>query len=242
MSIDIYYTYYSYEEFGRGYIGYRKCPKKFTPENDPYLGSYTDRTFKPNHKIILTVHNNAEEARLAEMKIQEYFQVLENPHFVNRSIQTGKGFYIKAHSEETKRKIRISHTGKKASKEARAKMSAAKMGKKLSQEVCEKRRGKRLGESTKEKIRISNLGRPKSKEHRRNISLSKVGKNNPMYGKNKLYSFENKIKGIKEFNISIKEMCSKYQLKSCGLYQLKTGKVTMYRDWTMLISSQSVEG
>lgn len=34
----IYYTYYSYEEFGRGYIGYRKCPEKYTPETDPIPG------------------------------------------------------------------------------------------------------------------------------------------------------------------------------------------------------------
>ena len=40
----IYYVYYSFEESGRGYIGYRKCPGGRTPESDTYLGSATDNT------------------------------------------------------------------------------------------------------------------------------------------------------------------------------------------------------
>ena len=55
------YTYYSYEEFGRGYIGKRSCPCK--PEEDvKYFGSYSDKTFEPTQKIILETYDTAEEA------------------------------------------------------------------------------------------------------------------------------------------------------------------------------------
>jgi curved DNA-binding protein CbpA len=200
----IFYTYYSYEEFGRGYIGYRKCPKIYTPDQDPYRGSYTDKTFKPSAKIVLTTHPNAEEAREAERKIQEFFDVLNNPHFVNKSIQTGKGFYIKNHTEDTKNKIRDAARGRIISPETRKKQSESKKGKKLSDEVVEK------------------------------LKLRKMGEKNPMYGTSKTYSFKNEITGHIEVNVTIKDMCSRYGLKSCGLYQLKNKKVVRYKNWTLL--------
>jgi hypothetical protein len=41
-----FYVYYSYEEFGRGYIGKREC--KCLPQEDiKYIGSYRDKSFKP---------------------------------------------------------------------------------------------------------------------------------------------------------------------------------------------------
>lgn len=46
-----FYVYYSYEEFGRGYIGKREC--KCLPEEDiKYFGSYKDKSFRPTKKII----------------------------------------------------------------------------------------------------------------------------------------------------------------------------------------------
>ena len=233
-----YYTYYSYEEFGRGYIGYRKCPKGLTPDTDPYMGSYTDKTFKPVYKIVLSVFSSAEEARKAETLTQEFFNVLENPHFVNRSIQTGKGFYVKQHSKETKEKISLSHKGKTIPPEARAKMSLAKKGKKLSLESLQKRPKRRHSSSTRKKISLSHRGKRKSQSHKESISKSKRGQLNPMYGTSKLYSFFNEKLCIVVRDISIKEMCAKYNLKSCGLYQLKNSKVNSYKGWTMLISSQ----
>jgi hypothetical protein len=49
---EYYYTYYSYEEWGRGYFGSRGC--KCLPEEDVrYFGSFKDKSFKPTQKIIL---------------------------------------------------------------------------------------------------------------------------------------------------------------------------------------------
>jgi curved DNA-binding protein CbpA len=230
----IFYTYYSYEEFGRGYIGYRKCPKIYTPDQDPYRGSYTDKTFKPSAKIVLTTHPNAEEAREAERKIQEFFDVLNNPHFVNKSIQTGKGFYIKNHTEDTKNKIRDAARGRIISPETRKKQSESKKGKKLSDEVVEKLKLRRHSKEAKAKMSSSHRGVPKSPEHRKSISISKMGEKNPMYGTSKTYSFKNEITGHIEVNVTIKDMCSRYGLKSCGLYQLKNKKVVRYKNWTLL--------
>jgi hypothetical protein len=91
---EYYYTYYSYEEWGRGYIGSRKC--YYLPEEDVnYLGSSKDKTFKPTQKIILKDdYATREEAYADEIILQKYYRVVENPHFANRSYQTSTKFYV----------------------------------------------------------------------------------------------------------------------------------------------------
>ena len=87
-----YYTFYSYEEWGRGYIGRRTCTSP--PENDQYFGSYTDDSFNPTEKIILGTYPTLEEASEAEVALHSFFQVDLNPHFVNKAKQTSKGFFF----------------------------------------------------------------------------------------------------------------------------------------------------
>jgi hypothetical protein len=89
---EYYYTYYSYEEWGRGYFGSRGC--KCLPEEDiKYLGSSRNKTFKPTHKIILKDdYATREEAYADEIILQQHYKVVENPHFANRSYQTSTGF------------------------------------------------------------------------------------------------------------------------------------------------------
>ena len=49
---EYHYVYYSYEEYGKGYIGSRTCD--CSPEKDiKYFGSFSDNNFKPIKKIIL---------------------------------------------------------------------------------------------------------------------------------------------------------------------------------------------
>jgi hypothetical protein len=92
---EYYYTYYSYEEWGRGYIGSRGC--KCLPEEDvKYFGSFYDKTFKPTQKIILKDdYATREEAYADEIILQQYYKVVENPHFANKSYQTSTKFYSK---------------------------------------------------------------------------------------------------------------------------------------------------
>jgi general stress protein YciG len=109
---EYYYTYYSYEEYGRGYFGSRGC--KCLPEDDTnYFGSSRDKTFRPTQKIILKDdYATREEAYVDEIILQEYYKVVENPHFANRSYQTSTKFYV-----PKERAIEIGRKGGSKSKE-----------------------------------------------------------------------------------------------------------------------------
>jgi len=84
------YVYYSYEQWGRGYIGRRSS--KVHPSIDPYMGSFTDKTFAPTSKIILAEFDSVEEAIQAEINLHVFFAVDSNLHFANRARQTSTGF------------------------------------------------------------------------------------------------------------------------------------------------------
>jgi hypothetical protein len=91
---EYHYTYYSYEEWGRGYFGSRTC--RCLPEKDVnYFGSFKDKTFKPTHKVILkSDYNTREEADVDEVILHNYFEVDINPHFANRAKQTSSKFRL----------------------------------------------------------------------------------------------------------------------------------------------------
>lgn len=91
---EYYYTYYSYEEWGRGYIGSRGC--KCLPEKDVnYFGSFYDKTFKPTQKIILKDdYATREDAIEAEIILHDFYDVANNPHFANKAKQTSTKFHI----------------------------------------------------------------------------------------------------------------------------------------------------
>jgi hypothetical protein len=78
------YTYYSYEIGGRGYIG--KRTSRVPPQDDPYLGSFSDKTFQPTHKIVIATYDSAEDAYRAETALQILFTVHKAEHFANRVI------------------------------------------------------------------------------------------------------------------------------------------------------------
>jgi hypothetical protein len=78
------YTYYSYEPEGRGYIGKRSS--HVPPEEDPYLGSFSDKTFKPTHKTVLATYRTAQDALRAESALQCLFKAHKAKHFANQTI------------------------------------------------------------------------------------------------------------------------------------------------------------
>jgi molybdopterin converting factor small subunit len=110
-----FYVYYSYEPWGRGYIGKREC--ECLPEEDvKYFGSYRDKTFKPTEKIVLEIFSTLQEVMQAEILLHEFYQVDKNPHFANRAKATSTAFYYVAkgednpfygrtHTEDSKNKI-----------------------------------------------------------------------------------------------------------------------------------------
>lgn len=78
------YTYYSYERGGRGYIG--KRTSKVPPDEDPYLGSFSDKTFRPTDKIVIAIYDSAKKALRAESALQQLFCAHKAEHFANRAI------------------------------------------------------------------------------------------------------------------------------------------------------------
>jgi hypothetical protein len=139
MSATVYYTYVSYENKGRLYIGSRKCPVDKTPDTDPYLGSYKDKTFQPIGKAILGVYGSKEEALEAEVELHRINDVAKNPLFANQACLTSKGFSHgmlgKKHSQKTRERLSKALSGENATMkgkthtlEARKKMSKAKSG------------------------------------------------------------------------------------------------------------------
>lgn len=121
-----YYVYYSYEEWGRGYIGARTC--KCLPEKDiKYFGSFKDKTFKPTQKIIIDIFDTEEEALNAEIILHNFYEVDTNPYFANRAKQTSTKFNFSGsgsknprfgkigvyhHSDDIKKAISKAHKGK----------------------------------------------------------------------------------------------------------------------------------
>jgi hypothetical protein len=152
---EYYYTYYSYEEYGKGYFGSRTC--ECLPEEDiKYFGSFKDKQFKPTQKIILKDdYSTREEAYADEIILQEHYKVVENPHFANRAYQTSTGF---------SRKGMVPHNkGHKMSLEQRKKLS----------DIC---KGRKVNEETKQKISKSTKGRVLTEEHKRKIAEANKGK------------------------------------------------------------------
>lgn len=95
------YIYYSFEPWGRGYIGRRSCV--CSPEEDTtYFGSFRDKTFSPTEKIVLAIFASREEAAEAEVLLHEFFEVHRNFHFANKAKQSSKKFFNNLSEEQRK--------------------------------------------------------------------------------------------------------------------------------------------
>lgn len=127
-----FYVYYSYEPWGRGYIGKREC--ECLPEEDvKYFGSYRDKTFKPTEKIILQTFDTVEEVMQAEILLHEFYQVDKNPHFANKVRATTTGFYYSASGKDNP------FYGRKHKKETIERIVSKNKGRKYDRSVVEKR-------------------------------------------------------------------------------------------------------
>ena len=182
-----FYVYYSYEEFGRGYIGSRGC--KCLPEEDfKYYGSFWDKTFKPTGKIILAEFDNRRDTYDAEVVLHKFYDVVNNPHFANQSRALTSGFTTEGlstfkgrkHSEESKKKIGAASKGRKPSEETR-KLKSKQMsgegnhmyGRTHTPEARERigapHRGKVIEDWHKERIRQANMGKKLTEEQKKKL-------------------------------------------------------------------------
>jgi hypothetical protein len=161
---------------GRDYLG------KHSTENpyDDYKGSFFDKTFEPDSKIIVGYSKTVEGAVWLEIQWQKVFGVAEDPQFANRSYQTSTKFNYDMtgfrFSGESIQKLKDSHTGKKDSEETRQKKSKAQQVAQNRPEVKEKhsrnRKGKPKSEIHKQRIRDAH-NTPEAKEKKRKDMLGR---------------------------------------------------------------------
>ena len=159
--------YLSYESDGRDYIGAHSTDDL----GDGYLGSYKDKSFRPNNRIIIGYYRTREALLKAEQSYQTVLGVVTDPQYANRSVQTSTGFNRKGVKEtpETRAKKSQSHTGKKRSRPHVTAMVEAQNR----PEVVRKKSEAMKGDNNPSK-------RP---EVRQKLSEKLTGENNPRYGK-----------------------------------------------------------
>jgi len=208
-------VYYSYEEYGRGYIGKREC--KCLPEEDiKYFGSFTDKTFKPTQKIILKTFGSVEDALEVESILHDFYEIDKNPHFANRARQTSKKFYYINPSEnmlgennpakrpEVRKKISDSAKKRVLSEETRRKISLSNMGKKSPKGML----GKKLTEEQKQKVREKKVARD-----------------------NKIWNIKDPEGKIHTTN-NLKYFCNLNNLTDSAIHHVISGKRNHHKGWT----------
>ena len=159
------YVYYSYEEWGRGYIGVRSC--NCLPEEDTkYFGSFRDKTFKPTGKTILFVCETRIEAAEIEIELHKFFDVAVNPQFANKAKQTNTGFSMAG--------VPRTEAQKRAHSERMSGENNPNYGFPKTEEWKKAMSEKMIGK---------NVGKTRTEEQKRRNSETHSGENNPNYGR-----------------------------------------------------------
>ena len=181
------YVYYSYEEWGRGYIGRRRC--SCHPEEDTgYFGSFSDPFFNPSQKIILGIFDSIEEASEAEVLLHKFFEVGRNPQFANAAKQTSKKFHYDCTgqtnlgSSAKRRELNLTDNPMSNPK------VVDKLKKTINSAECRKKRTDSLKTSrntseSKSKSRTAALKQWAEPGVRESFSKARKGTGNPCYGR-----------------------------------------------------------
>ena len=168
-----FYVYYSYEEYGRGYIGKREC--ECLPEQDiNYFGSFHDKNFNPTQKIILETFDTVEEALEAEIILHDFYEVDKNPYFANRAKQTSTKFYCCLDGKNNPMYGRIGEEhpayGYRHSED-------------VLQMFSERQRGEKNHMYGKFGKNHPSYGSKRNEETKKKLSERQIGEKNHMYGK-----------------------------------------------------------
>ena len=178
------YVYYSYEEWGRGYIGCRTC--NCLPEEDiKYFGSFRDKTFKPTGKTILFVCETRKEAAEIEIELHNFFDVAVNPQFANKAKATSTKFDTAGVPRTEAQKKAMSGEnhplfGMTGEKHPMFGFSHTEESKK---KMSEAHTGKTLTEETKKRMSEAHTGATFTEEHKKKLSVLNAGENNSQYGR-----------------------------------------------------------
>lgn len=164
---------------GRYYVGVHSTDNI----DDDYLGSgkrfrfSVEKHGRENHKReILEMFSDRKSLLIRESEIVN--DDLLNDELCMNLVKGGGGFL--SIEDETKRRMSMSHLGRKNSPEARAKISAALMGHQTSEEtrklIGDAHRGKIVSNETRVKMAASQTGKKLSLEIRKKISVGNMGK------------------------------------------------------------------
>lgn len=150
------FLYDSFEESpgGRDYIGAHSTEDLY----DGYLGSFSDKSFKPTGRIIISFYPDRETLLKAEQNFQKLLNVVEDPQYANRAYQTSSGFNTQG-----------------------AKFPGKNTGRTWSEEAKEGRKGE--GNPMFGKSHEGSLGSTRTSETKQKMREKKLGENNPMYGR-----------------------------------------------------------
>jgi hypothetical protein len=165
---------------GRDYIGKHSTDNPY----DDYKGSFKDKTFAPDHKIVMAYSKTAEGAVWFEINFHNAFDVSLDSQYANLAKQTSTKFdttgqtlreYGPLTQEE---KDRISVLTKEAMQSPKVKENLRKANEDPT--VRENRRRSKQGiprdSNTKEKIRLTLTGYKQTKEHIRNAAANRQGR------------------------------------------------------------------
>lgn len=127
--------------------------------------------------IIIAENLSKEDAKQMEIQLISKYNAT-NPKFgYNRSAGGDiPVIYGKHHTEETRRKISLSHTGKVLSNEAKLKLSQSIHNLWLTDDYRTKQACREISESTREKLSMSHKGHVHTDEQKLKISESNKGK------------------------------------------------------------------
>ena len=211
-----FYVYYSYEEYGRGYIGKREC--KCLPEEDVnYFGSFRDKTFKPTQKIILETFNSVEDALEAECVLHDFYKIDKNLHFANKAKQTSKKFYYINPSENM-----IGENNPAKRPEVRKKLStSAKNRIPISEETRKKMSDSHMGRVSPKGM----LGKKHTEQQKQKMRENKVLKNN------KTWIIKDPEGKIHTMN-NLKYFCEQNNLSDSAMHHVISGKRNHHKGWT----------
>lgn len=210
-----FYVYYSYEEYGRGYIGKREC--ECLPEEDiTYFGSFKDKTFQPTQKIILKTFNTIEEALEAECILHNFYEVDKNPHFVNRAKQTSKKFYYICPKE-----IMLGENNPAKRPEVRVKLKEAR-----NRRITTEETKKKMSEAHKGRLGTYGM---KNKCHSEEVKQRM--RDNRVKFNNKVWEIKDPEGKIHTTN-NLKYFCETNDLSDSAIHHVISGKRKHHKGWT----------